>query len=30
MYRATLKLLQFVLHHLLGDGDLQQCRDLGD
>ncbi|HJY39275.1 MAG TPA: acyl-CoA dehydrogenase [Steroidobacteraceae bacterium] len=30
MYRAPLKELQFVLHHLLGDGDLQQCRDLGD
>jgi len=30
MYRAPLKDLQFVLHDLIGDGDLQQCRDLGD
>jgi len=30
MYRAPLKDLRFVLHDLIGDGDLQQCRDLGD
>jgi 3-(methylthio)propanoyl-CoA dehydrogenase len=30
MYRAPLKDLQFVLHDLIGDADLQACRDLGD
>jgi 3-(methylsulfanyl)propanoyl-CoA dehydrogenase len=30
MYRAPLKDLQFVLHDLIGDGELQSCRDLGD
>jgi alkylation response protein AidB-like acyl-CoA dehydrogenase len=30
MYRAPLKVLQFVLHDLIGDADLQACRDLGD
>jgi 3-(methylthio)propanoyl-CoA dehydrogenase len=30
MYRAPLKELQFVLHDLIGDGELQSCRDLGD
>lgn len=30
MYRAPLKDLQFVLHDLIGDGELGSCRDLGD
>jgi 3-(methylthio)propanoyl-CoA dehydrogenase len=30
MYRAPLKDLQFVLHDLIGEADLQGCRDLGD
>jgi 3-(methylsulfanyl)propanoyl-CoA dehydrogenase len=30
MYHAPLKDLQFVLHDLVGDADLQACRDLGD
>jgi alkylation response protein AidB-like acyl-CoA dehydrogenase len=30
MYRAPLKDLQFVLHDLIGDAELQACRDLGD
>ena len=30
MYRAPLKDLQFVLHDLIGDTELQACRDLGD
>src|SRR6185503_15096331 len=30
MYHAPLKDLQFVLHDLIGDADLQACRDLGD
>jgi 3-(methylthio)propanoyl-CoA dehydrogenase len=30
MYRAPLKDLQFVLHDLIGDAELQTCRDLGD
>jgi alkylation response protein AidB-like acyl-CoA dehydrogenase len=30
MYRAPLKELQFVLHDLIGDADLQACRGLGD
>lgn len=30
MYRAPLKELQFVLHDLIGDAELQACRDLGD
>ena len=30
MYRAPLKDLQFVLHDLIGEADLQACRDLGD
>jgi alkylation response protein AidB-like acyl-CoA dehydrogenase len=30
MYRAPLKELQFVLHDLIGDGELQSCRELGD
>jgi len=30
MYRAPLKDLQFVLHDLIGDSELQSCRELGD
>jgi alkylation response protein AidB-like acyl-CoA dehydrogenase len=30
MYHAPLKDLQFVLHDLIGDADLQACRELGD
>jgi acyl-CoA dehydrogenase len=30
MYRAPLKDLQFVLHDLIGDAELQGCRELGD
>src|SRR5262245_36362029 len=30
MYHAPLKDLQFVLHDLIGDADLQSCRELGD
>lgn len=30
MYRAPLKDLQFVLHDLIGDAELQGCRNLGD
>ncbi len=30
MYRAPLQDLQFVLHDLIGDTELQTCRDLGD
>ena len=30
MYRAPLKDLRFVLHDLIGDAELQTCRDLGD
>jgi alkylation response protein AidB-like acyl-CoA dehydrogenase len=30
MYRVPLQDLQFVLHDLIGDAELQTCRDLGD
>lgn len=30
MYRVPLKELQFVLHDLIGDAELQTCRDLAD
>jgi alkylation response protein AidB-like acyl-CoA dehydrogenase len=30
MYRAPLKDIQFVLHDLIRDADLQACRELGD
>jgi alkylation response protein AidB-like acyl-CoA dehydrogenase len=30
MYHAPLNDLQFVLHDLIGDADLQACRELGD